>query len=1502
MNYKKNLKAMKYLSLGVSFAIALGLAINYNLERTYQPGEYIKSEAAYYGGEAPTGCNDTKAHKEVVPSDNQYSTQKNYSMNIIGDIEATWNSYTGKGTTVAIIDDGFDYNHPEYTRSDGTSAILSTSRYYYHSGNKYYYKSYSSDHSWIKEDWDSDDNEWATHGTNTSTTAAAPMNNGGGVGIAPDADILAIKVDMYLPAIYGAMKYAIEQKVDVINMSLGWFGEDITDGFGDEWTGNADEADYLEDVCQEAYEAGIIVVAAAGNEATYYKSYPACNYKVVGAGALYRNSTSTLAPFTNYIDPNQDGEVNVDILAPGYVWTAHQLGTQNSIEHGYSDTQGTSFSSPIVAGAACLWKQKNPEGTPDQFLSELQSSASDKGSYKNKNIPVNYYQGYNYTVGPSNLTCGRLNVGNLLAITDPYVSTVQSNLSIAVGEKRQIDLDTYNGTITYSSSNTNVATVSNSGLVTGKGAGNATITVTASKNSKTATTTVGVHVDSAVAANLISFSPKTKTLSVGETYNAEETITVSPSNASRVFLFESNNESVATVDEDTGVVTAVAAGTAAIYATAIYGEGEDYLTITVEAKASVSDTLTRETSGISSGTTTYSSWSASGTSGAVYSGQSAGGNDSIQLRSNNNNSGIVTTTSGGKISNVSVVWQDSTANGRTLNIYGKNSTYSSPSDLYGSNSGTLIGTIVYGTSTELNITGDYTFVGVRSSDGALYLSSITFTWGGSSAPTPSVSGVTVSPSALSLDVYNNKTGNLSATVNGTNNPSQSVTWSSSNTNVATISDSGVVTAKAKGSATITATSVADQTKSGTCTVTVTDSTPAAKTLSSISISGYTTSLEVGSAFSFGGTVTAHFSDNTSPDVTSSATFSGYNMDVAGDYTVTVSYTYSGTTKTAEYQLNVYTSGGGSGGTITATYTIGWGAATGSAGTYSNFADTSGSVTDLLSFNSYKNNSSSAPAYNSGYEELRLYYNSNGNGGYIYIEPAEGVVFTGFIMTTSTTPTVKYAIDGGSLTTVSYSNNTYTISDVTITSSLRIQNANTSNTQLRIKTIALTYEVPDDSDKIISSLSASYSGGDIFVGGSLDQTKVSVTANFTDSVKYPSETLPTSEYSLSELNSSSAGQKTITVTYTGLLNTMSTPMTTTFNVNVIVDSVNNVTVSCSKVYHPGDTILKSDIIVTLGHLSGASETTSDFTFSNDGYRFTYNDAPSGGSEGSKEFSITYDNKAYNFTVTVNRNAYQTISSSSTTLSSSQFGSSNVSKSINTASSSSVTIGGVAFTVTTNAYIFTLSNINYLSFAKDAGSIVNTNAFGSDLTSVTVTQKTGARQDGVLSISKDGNTWVAYSTTELAKGGYKYFKYEYTSTSTASGGAAYSNIQSISYTLSGKDNAINVANYIMFEDTNNQCTSKLSQAITKLNSMSSSDKTTFMTNNDYVIATARERLEAWARNQGKTLNLTNNSFVLSSNNTVLTIFKNGSDNTTNLLIIVITTISLAAISLYIYKRKR
>jgi hypothetical protein len=162
------------------------------------------------------------------------------------------------------------------------------------------------------------------------------------------------------------------------------------------------------------------------------------------------------------------------------------------------------------------------------------------------------------------------------------------------------------------------------------------------------------------------------------------------------------------------------------------------------------ETLTSEiaASGGGSTTSTYSDWTFSFTDGTTYKGNSAASYESIQLRKSKNNqakSGIITTSSIGKATKVAIVWNtygsngtNGTATGRVLNIYGKNTAYASPDDLYSDNDkGTLIGTIICGTSTELTISENYAYIGLCSNDGALYLTEINITWdtGGSTVDT-----------------------------------------------------------------------------------------------------------------------------------------------------------------------------------------------------------------------------------------------------------------------------------------------------------------------------------------------------------------------------------------------------------------------------------------------------------------------------------------------------------------------------------------------------------------------------------------------------------------------------------------------------------------------------------------------------------------------------------------------------------------------------------------------
>lgn len=173
-------------------------------------------------------------------------------------------------------------------------------------------------------------------------------------------------------------------------------------------------------------------------------------------------------------------------------------------------------------------------------------------------------------------------------------------------------------------------------------------------------------------------------------------------------------------------------GTTSVSVTATVGEitSASYTVngLTVNKYPYIKDKLTQAITGVTS--STYGNFSGkSVVSDAVYAGNCAGGSGSVQLRTNNNNSGVISTTSGGYIRKVSVEWNASTTAGRVLDVYGSNTPYTSAADLYATNTrGTKLGSITNGTSTSLTITGDYKYVGIRSNDGAMYLTSVTFEW------------------------------------------------------------------------------------------------------------------------------------------------------------------------------------------------------------------------------------------------------------------------------------------------------------------------------------------------------------------------------------------------------------------------------------------------------------------------------------------------------------------------------------------------------------------------------------------------------------------------------------------------------------------------------------------------------------------------------------------------------------------------------------------------------
>ncbi|MBR5702970.1 MAG: hypothetical protein IKX45_01810 [Bacteroidales bacterium] len=198
--------------------------------------------------------------------------------------------------------------------------------------------------------------------------------------------------------------------------------------------------------------------------------------------------------------------------------------------------------------------------------------------------------------------------------------------------------------------------------------------------------------------------------------------------------YASLDVSKATVNSTTGEITPVAPGVVTIRAT-IAGSSTAYtvinsntadciVTVTVPATY---DVLNYAWTGISG--TAYAAWADKdgSYSSAVYAGTSGGTNSSIQLNSGSPR-GIISTTSGGILSNVAIAWNSNTNDGRTLQVYGSNVPYAGSGDLSNAATrGTLIGEIVKGTSTSLDVDSYYEYVGLYAT-GALYIDEARITW------------------------------------------------------------------------------------------------------------------------------------------------------------------------------------------------------------------------------------------------------------------------------------------------------------------------------------------------------------------------------------------------------------------------------------------------------------------------------------------------------------------------------------------------------------------------------------------------------------------------------------------------------------------------------------------------------------------------------------------------------------------------------------------------------
>ncbi|TQR39551.1 peptidase S8 [Lysinibacillus sphaericus] len=196
------------------------------------------------------------------------------------------------------------------------------------------------------------------HGTHVAGIIGAAKDNGiGGHGINPNAKILPIDVfnggeganDFVIAQ---GILYAIEQGADVINMSLGGYGENSL----------------LKDAVQKAIDKGITIVAGAGNDSTDNYFFPASYEGVIGVGST--NDRNELSYYSNY-------GPSVDVVAPGEdIYSTFYDEKKGS---SFKVDSGTSMASPVVAGIASLLKSKYPNLKPHEIEAILEMTAKDLG-------------------------------------------------------------------------------------------------------------------------------------------------------------------------------------------------------------------------------------------------------------------------------------------------------------------------------------------------------------------------------------------------------------------------------------------------------------------------------------------------------------------------------------------------------------------------------------------------------------------------------------------------------------------------------------------------------------------------------------------------------------------------------------------------------------------------------------------------------------------------------------------------------------------------------------------------------------------------------------------------------------------------------------------------------------------------------------------------------------------------------------------------------------------
>ena len=323
----------------------------------------------------PLSATDKKEEVSIESNDPFYSTSGSWGQSY-DDLwwlkrvraDQAWTYTRGAGATVAVIDTGLDYTHPDIAANLWTNPGEIAGNGIDDDGDGFI----DDVHGWDYVNGDNDPRDDHGHGTHVSGIIAAAADNALGIaGVAPESKIIPIKVlgatgSGFVTDVIAAIRYAANLGAQVINLSLGILKSFLSKSLKSSF----------ESAVSYAKNKGTIVVAAAGNSnANVANNYPGGIKDVIAVGATDPNNQR--AWFSNF-------GLLLDFVAPGVDVLSLKaagvsFGASSVVDPDYVRATGTSMASPVVAGVVALLRAQNPAITYNQILDKLKRSAIDLG-------------------------------------------------------------------------------------------------------------------------------------------------------------------------------------------------------------------------------------------------------------------------------------------------------------------------------------------------------------------------------------------------------------------------------------------------------------------------------------------------------------------------------------------------------------------------------------------------------------------------------------------------------------------------------------------------------------------------------------------------------------------------------------------------------------------------------------------------------------------------------------------------------------------------------------------------------------------------------------------------------------------------------------------------------------------------------------------------------------------------------------------------------------------